>query len=178
MLYTGEHCKVSPFISTFNTVQEVPIAQCCTVWTSDEGKEYLLVGDEMLWFGNTLANLLINPNQLRAYGLLVKYDPFNENEFGIDADEDFIQFDTTGTIVYFDSRVTTDWETTHLPVILLTAYTWDPKTVNLSSGHSSHEEAKMRIVRSVTSGMNRRTISAVRQEVPLDRLDSDRPISS
>ena len=79
-------------------------------------------------------------------------------------DEDFIQFDTKGTIVYFNSRVPTDWETTHLPVILLIADTWDTKTVNLSSGCLSHEEAEMRIVCSLTSGMNRRTISAVRQE--------------
>ena len=48
MLYTGEHCEVSPFISTYNLVQEIPIGRCCTVWTSDEGKEYLLVGDKIL----------------------------------------------------------------------------------------------------------------------------------
>ena len=80
----------------------------------------------------------MNTNQLRAYGLLVKNDPFNVNEFGINADEYFIQFDTTGTIVYFDSHVPTYWETTHLPVILLTEDTWDPKTVNLRSGRLSH----------------------------------------
>ena len=164
MLYTGEHCEVSPFLSTYDPVQEIPIARCCTVWTSDEGEEYLLVGDEMLWFGNTLADSLINPNQLREYFLLVKDDPFNTNEFVIDAYEDFIQFDTKGTIVYFNSCIPTDWETTHLPVILLTADTWDPKMVNLSSGRLSQEEAEMRIFRSLTSGMNRRTISAVRQE--------------
>ena len=123
MLYTGEHCEVSPFLSTYNLVQEVLIARCRTVWTSDKGKEYLLVGDEMLWFGNTLANSLINPNQLRAYGILVKEDPFNANDFGIDAYEDLIQFDTTRTIVYFIYRVPKEWETTHLPVILITADT-------------------------------------------------------
>ena len=62
----------------------------------------------MLWFGNTLADSLMNPNQLRAYGILVKYYPFNANEFGIDADEYFIQFDTKGTRVFFNSRVPTD----------------------------------------------------------------------
>ena len=65
---------------------------------------------------------------------MVKNYPFNANEFGIDAYEDFIQFDTTGTIVYFDSHVPTDWETTHLPVIVLTADTQDPKMFNLNSG--------------------------------------------
>ena len=58
----------------------------------------------MLWFGNTLVDSLINPNQLREYGLFVIDDPFNANEFGIDADEYFIQFNTKGTIVYFNSR--------------------------------------------------------------------------
>ena len=106
-----------------------------------QGKEYLLVGNEMLWFVNTLADSLINPNQLRSYGLLVKDNPFNANDFGVDADEYFVQFNIKGTIVYFNSRIPIDWETTHLPVIILTADTWDPKTVNLSSVHSSHEEA-------------------------------------
>ena len=123
----------------------------------------------MLWFGNMLADSLIKPNQLRENGLLIKDNPFNENEFGIDTDEEFIQFDTKGTIVYFNSRVPTDWETTHLPVILLTTDTWDPKTVNLSSGRSIHEEAEMRIVRYLTSGMNRRTISAIIQEQSVSR---------
>ena len=96
MLCTGKHFEVSPFLSTYDSVQEIPIAPCCTVWTSDEDKEYLLVGNKVLWFGNTLADSLINPNQLREYGLLIKDDSFNENEFGIDADEDFIQFNRKG----------------------------------------------------------------------------------
>ena len=28
ILYTGEHCEVSPFLSTYNPVQEVLIARC------------------------------------------------------------------------------------------------------------------------------------------------------
>ena len=74
-----------------------------------------------------------------------------------------------GEKVYFNSRVPTDWETTHLPVIILTTDTWDPKKVNISPGCSSHEEDKMRIVRSLTSGINRRTISADRKEQSVSR---------
>ena len=66
MLYTGELCAVSPFLSTYEPVQDIPVSRCCTVWTSDKGKEYLFFGNEMLWFGNTLVNLLMNPKQLRA----------------------------------------------------------------------------------------------------------------
>ena len=167
MLYTDKHYEVSP--STYDLVQEVPFARCCTVWTLYKGKEYLLVRNKMLWFRNTLADLLTNHNQLRAYGILVKDDSFNANEFGINADEGFIQFDKTGKIIYFHSRVPTYWETTQFPVILLIADTWDPKTVNLRSGCSSSEEAEILIVCSLTSGMNRRTISAVRQEQSVSR---------
>ena len=109
MLYTGELCAVSPFLSTYEPVQDIPVSRCCTVWTSDKGKEYLFFGNEMLWFGNTLENSLMNSKQLRSCGLSVKYDPSNASEFGIDADEYFIPFDATGTIVYFDSQVPTEW---------------------------------------------------------------------
>ena len=48
MIYIGDLCEFSPFLSTYGLVQEILVARCCTVWTSDEGEEYLLVGDEML----------------------------------------------------------------------------------------------------------------------------------
>ena len=64
---------------------------------------------------------MINPNQIRAYDLSINDDPFNANELCIDAEELFILFDTTGTVVHFESCEPTEWETTHFPVILITA---------------------------------------------------------
>ena len=89
----------------------------------------------MLWFGTALKNSLINPNQIRAYGLSINDDPFNANELGIDAEELFILFNTTGTVVHFESNVPMEWETTHFPVILITADSWDPRTVDMSAGN-------------------------------------------
>ena len=119
---TGEFCEVSPFLGTYEPVSEIPLARCCTVWTDQSNSsEHLLVADQMLWFGTKLPNSLINPNQLRAYGLIVNDDPFdNTRQFGIDSENLFIPFDTTGTVVHFDTRVPTEWEKSHLPVILLT----------------------------------------------------------
>jgi hypothetical protein len=88
------------------------VARCGTVWTSpDTGCEYLLVSDQMLWFGSQMDHSLINPNQIREYGLPVYDDPFSKQQFGIDGNEAFIPFNTTGTIVYFKTHVPTDWET-------------------------------------------------------------------
>ena len=139
MHYTGEICEVYPFLNTYVPVQDTPVARCCTVWTYDEGKEYLLVGDEMLWFGTSLENSLIITNQIRAYGISINDDPFNENKLGIDAEELFIPIDTMGTVVHFESRVPTEWKTTHLRVILITADSWDPTTFDMSAGKRSRE---------------------------------------
>ena len=161
MHYTGDICEVYPFLNTYAPVQEIPVARCCTVGIDDEGKEYLLVGDEMLWFGTALGNLLINPNKIRAYGLSINYNPFNENELGIDAEEPFILFDTTGMVVHFESRVPTECETTHFPVVLITADSCDPTTFDMSADKQSQEDAEMRTIRSLTSIMSKRAISAM-----------------
>jgi hypothetical protein len=128
MELTGDTCDVNPFLESYQPMEQIPVARCCTVWTNQEdSREYLLVGDQMLWFGTLLPNSFINPNKLRAYRLAVSDDPFDTNRaFGIDSEHVFIPFDTTGTIVHFDSRVPTEWEKIHLPVILLTGEEWNP----------------------------------------------------
>jgi hypothetical protein len=84
--------------------------------------KYLLVADQMLWFGTLLPNSLMNPNQIHAYGLSVNDDPFDTScVFRIDSEDAAIPFDTMGTVVHFESRVLTEWEKTRLPIILLTS---------------------------------------------------------
>jgi hypothetical protein len=162
---TNEICEVTPFLDSYEPVKEVLVARCCTVWTSqDSGREYLLVGDQMLWFGTQMDHSLINPNQIREYGTPVYDDPFNASEFGIDAHEAFIPFDTTGTIVHFESRVPTDWERDHLPVILLTGERWDPVEVQLGPNGRSREQAEMRTIRSLSSGISKRQLAGLKQK--------------
>ena len=64
---------------------------------------------------------MVNPNQMGSYDISINDEPFNANELEINAEELFIPFYTTGMVVHFDSRVPTEWETTNLPVILITA---------------------------------------------------------
>jgi hypothetical protein len=149
---TGEFCDVSPFLGTYKPVTEIPLARCCTVWTDQsDSSEHLLVGDQMLWFGTQLPHSLINPNQLRAYGLNVNDDPFdNSRKFGINSEHLFIPFDTTGTVVHFDTRVPTEWEKSHLPVVLLTGEDWNPLEEVLRPSFSTREEKEMRNIKSLT----------------------------
>ena len=144
----GEVREVSPFLSTDDPVQEIPVARCCTVWMSDQtGVDYLLVGDQMLWFGTLLLNSLLNPNQIRAFGLNVSDNPFNDDEFGIDRHATFIPCNTMGTIVHFDSRVPSE---THLPIVCLTGDTWDQASELSSQGRRSREQNELRMVKSLT----------------------------
>ena len=125
------------------------------VWTDKTlGQDYLLVADQMLFFGATLQHSLINPNQVRAYGINVNDNPFNtDTPFGIDSDEAFIPFDTCGTVVHFESQVPMDDELKHLPVILLTANEWDPSDEMMYPHKRTREYMEMHMVRSLTSGM-------------------------
>jgi hypothetical protein len=119
----------------------------------------------MLWFGDLLLHSLINPNQLRAYGINVNDDPLDSTrEFGIDSKTVFIPFDTMGTVVHFESRVPTEWEKTHLPIILITSEEWNPSEEVLHPGKQSHENIEMRTMRSFTSGMTSRQIHSVTKE--------------
>jgi hypothetical protein len=76
----------------------------------------------MLWFGTQLQHSLNNPNQVCLSGLTVHDNPFATSApFGIEFPGNgvFIPFDTTGTIVHFESRVP------HLPVLPLFPDRWD-----------------------------------------------------
>jgi hypothetical protein len=83
--FTNEVCKVTPFLDSYEPVKEVMVARCGTVWTSpNTGHEYLLVGDQMLLFGNQMDHSLINPNQICEYGIPMYDNPFSQSQFGID----------------------------------------------------------------------------------------------
>ena len=67
----------------------------------------------------------------------------HSREFGIDSENLFIPFDTTGTVVHFDTRVPTEWEKSHLPVILLTGEDWNPSEEVLRPSTLTREEKEI-----------------------------------
>jgi hypothetical protein len=133
------------------------------VWTSpNTGREYLLVGDQMLWFGSQMDHSPINPNQIREYGIPVYNNPFSQSQFGIDCNYDFIPFNTRETIVYFESHVPADWQTRNLPVTMLTGEDWDPVNVGFGNGRS-REQAEMRTIRSLEIGVTKWKMAVMKQ---------------
>ena len=66
LVYTGQCCQVSGFHSSFDTLNDVPVATVATAYQHPSGVVYILIIHEALYFGRSLDHSLINPNQIRA----------------------------------------------------------------------------------------------------------------
>jgi hypothetical protein len=104
--YTGEHCDVTPYSSEYKPLKDVPIVNASTAYTDEStGETLVLRFNQVLWYGNRLGMSLINPNQIRHYGLTVSDDPTDKTrKFGITGEDFIVPFDMSGTTVF--SQVT------------------------------------------------------------------------
>jgi hypothetical protein len=77
--YTGRECDVSPYTDVYDAIKGVPIVSGATAWTSQStGDTYILVFNEALWMGDTMDHSLLNPNQMRHYGIQVNDNPYGD----------------------------------------------------------------------------------------------------
>lgn len=130
--FTGDQVEVQPYSKEYTAIRDIPIAKCATVWTDqDTGTDWLLLADQMLWFGNRLDHSLLNPNQIREFGITVCDNPFDSTKLGLKTTHIEIPFKMDGTIIYFESRVPTDEELFCLRSIELHSNSWDPGKPNL-----------------------------------------------
>ena len=59
-----------------------------SAWTCQTtGITYILVFHEALWMGDTLDHSLVNPNQLRHYGVTVQDNPFDDTQMHIETED-------------------------------------------------------------------------------------------
>ncbi len=86
------------------------MVNAATAFTDDStGETVILRFNQVLWYGNRMKMSLINPNQLRHYGITVADDPTDKTRaFGISTEGGVhIPFRMDGTTVYFETRVPT-----------------------------------------------------------------------
>jgi hypothetical protein len=95
-------------------------------------------GSEVKWITHLLTQI---KSVSMAYPCTITLS-LSASQFGINCNDDFIPFNITGTIVYFESHLPTDWEMHNLPIIMLTGEDWDPVNVGFGNGHS-REQAEM-----------------------------------
>lgn len=124
-------------------VKGIPILSGGTAYDDPiTGKTYILVINQGLDYGTKLDHSLINPNQLRSYGVQVWDNPF-DHERGLNVHIDpevTIPTMNKGTKVLFQTRYPTLQELSNCMHIDITSrYPWEPREVQLSQTSETRE---------------------------------------
>jgi len=148
LAFTGRECDVAPYTDTYDSIKSVPIAKAGTAWTSPEsGTTFILVFNEGLWMGDKMEHTLVNPNQMRLFGITVQDNPVCESPLYLTTEDgDFVlPLQMKGTNVMAITRTPTAQELhdcTH--IILSSEHPWDPHRVKFpESSRTVQEEIEM-----------------------------------
>ena len=133
--YSGRVCDVYPYSQEYTAIKDVPIVKGATaVQDQATGETYILIINEGLWYGDKLDHSLINPNQLRHFGIDVCDNPYSKDGIYIHEPESqvTVPLHSRGTILYANSHAPTDQELQQCKHIVLTSPgLWNPNTVKL-----------------------------------------------
>ena len=145
---------VYPYDSSYSPIVNVPIVSGATAYDDDNtGETYILVFNELLYYGPKLDHSLLNPNQLRMHGLGFWDNPFDTNhELSIDTPCGLvIPLIAKGTKIAFQSRVPTREELRSCTHIEMTSRReWNPHSVVLGEINMRSESAYGASIKSVT----------------------------
>ena len=139
--YTTRTADVYAYDTSIEPIENVPIITGATAFDDpDTGTTYILVFNESLYYGTRLDHSLINPNQMRHYGVECWDNPFDKQRgLKIVVDQNLvIPLSTKGTKIMFTSRVPTRYKLEncqHIPVT--SPRSWEPATVQLQQASST-----------------------------------------
>eukprot|EP00980_Cylindrotheca_fusiformis_P022509 scaffold9381_cov163-Cylindrotheca_fusiformis.AAC.1 len=145
--YTGRLCDVMPYSYDYEAKTSVPIVQVATGYTSANGVRCILIINEAIWMPD-MENSLMNPNQLREFGITVQDNPYDVNPMVIRKDEDengngFVAcLKSEGTNIFVDTWTPTDRDLEEYRHMVLTASSpWDPHAIDFpASDHYTVNE--------------------------------------
>ena len=155
--FTNRTADVYPYDTSYAPVQNVPIVSGATAYDAPDGKTYILIFHESLFYGTKLPHSLINPNKIRHVELEFWDNPFDDNhELGIEASEQLsIPMKYTGTKLSFETRVPTSKELSYCEHIELTDDApWEPHTVKLGLVHSENTSYQVQQLTSISLADN------------------------
>ncbi len=134
--YTGKQCDVTHYTNGYQPIINVSVVKAATAFTDKStGETIVLQYNQVLWYGNRMKMSLINPNQMRQYGVTVSDDPTDSTRvFGATLDDTVIPFKMDGTVVYFESSVPSRYELDNCKTVIMTdGNVWDPTNVRIAS---------------------------------------------
>ena len=177
--FTGKECDVSPYCDDYDAITNVPIVTAATAWQSPStGQTYILVFNEALWMGDTMDTSLVNPNQLRHFGVHVQDNPSSTSPlFIMTEDLEFsMNLSMAGTIVYTDTHTPSSHELATCPHVQLTSpMPWDPINVTFPRPTLSLDEVvdEKRRVSTINSTLNEYKSQGNDNEDPQDQFIFD-----
>jgi hypothetical protein len=135
----GFHVNVSAYSPEYDALTNIPVATCAGAYDSKtDGITYLLIWNEMMFFGNIMPTSLINVNQICAYGHIVDDCPqqYNSNsshsvrtQCGME-----MPLKMRGVISYLPVRKPTNDEITNSPRLIMTSdMPWDPHSQDFAN---------------------------------------------
>ena len=80
--HTGEICVFAPYNDSYKFIHDVKVCSTDTeIEDPETGLTVICEVHQALNFGTSLNNSLLNPNQIRAFGLTVNDNPFSKRKF-------------------------------------------------------------------------------------------------
>lgn len=133
--YTYRTADVFPYDDSYAPITNVPIVSGATKYINpDTGEQFILIFHESLYYGTKLHHSLINPNQIRYFGIDVWDNPYDRaHDLSIDIDRGpIIPLKFQGTKLSFESEAPSAHDLATLPHIDMTSKReWNPQSVKL-----------------------------------------------
>ena len=81
MYDTGRRCEVMPYNAAYNPVSNIKIVSGTIAYIDPVSNfTFILWIHEALFFGKDVSHSLINPNQLRIFGVAIHNNPYHVTE--------------------------------------------------------------------------------------------------
>ena len=125
--------NVYAYDASIQPIENVPIVTGATAYDDPvSGNTFILVFHESLFYGSKLDHSLINPNQVRAYGIPFWDNPYDPHHaLTIEANDSVhIALQPLGTKLLFRTRVPTAFELQSCEHVIMTSpHLWNPSDV-------------------------------------------------
>ena len=141
--FTGKICNVAPFLNDLPNQEGIPICTGATAYDDVDGNTIILILNEALWFGDQMKHSLINPNQVRAYGISLCDDPTDpHHKLGLTVQDTFIPLVMSGSTCHFTTRTPTSWELDNCLHLEITSDSkWNPNQPLFSQDTGGTDES-------------------------------------
>lgn len=173
---TYRTADVYAYDASIQPIENVPIVTGATAYDDpDTGTTFILVFNESLYYGERLDHSLINPNQVRSYGIPFWDNPFDTSRtLSIEVDNTLhIPLRTFGTKIAFRTRVPSEAELRNCEhVHMMSASIWNPNDiVMIQATAQSASPWKRRVASINTFTKQHEYVDATCDDALLDSVD-------